>query len=81
MVLGAARAMRDRIGIREVWPLWRPLIQQLIDSLRGALGGERFEAMHREGATLRSEEAIDRALAATEQAATEPTAEAEAAPI
>lgn len=67
VAIGGSQAMRDRIGIEQVWPLLRAITQQLTDAVRGALGDERFEALHREGAKLRSEEAIDHALAATEQ--------------
>lgn len=67
VALGSSRAIRDRIGIKQVWPLLRPTTQALNDAVRTTLGDQRFEAARQEGAKLRSEEAIDRALAATKQ--------------
>ncbi len=62
---GAADAVRDALGIA-VWPMLRPLVAQLTDGIRAALGDADDRAARAEGAAADPWELLDAALAVSE---------------
>ncbi len=61
---GAAARIRQVVGVA-VWPLLRPLAEQLVMALRAALGEEAYRAEREVGAAMRPADAVSYALDAT----------------
>jgi predicted ATPase len=62
---GAADAVRAALGIA-VWPMLRPLVAQLTDGIRAALGDAEDRAARAEGAAADPWELLDAALAVSQ---------------